>query len=109
MQSVARTTRREPGTVGQTCHDPQRCPSATQERLPSLARTTMTRVTMWTGKGTCSQYVAKVLIEDFNADPALATVATIATLPTSSTRPYRSQLVCDALESHPSLEGQLAP
>ena len=71
----------------------------------------MTKGTTWTGKGTClAEYVAKVLIEDFNADPALGDGGQIAHLTAILDQAITDlTMVCDALEFHPSIEVSSPP
>ena len=55
-------------------------------------------------------YVARVLIKDFNPDTALGDGGQIAHLTAILDQAITDlSLVCEALESHPSLEGQPAP
>jgi hypothetical protein len=79
--------------------------------LPSLARYYDERGAYVEGEGDIlAAYVAKVLIEDFNADPALGDGGQIAHLTAILDQAITDlTMVCDALESHPSIEGQLAP
>jgi hypothetical protein len=56
-----------------------------------------------------AEYVAKVLIEDFNPDPALGDGGVIAHLTAILDQAITDlNMVCDALESYPSTDGLLA-
>ena len=79
--------------------------------LPSLGRSYDDHGTYVEGEGDIlAAYVAKVLIEDFNADPDLDDGGQIAHLTTILEQAisdlYR---VCDALEAHASFEGRHTP
>lgn len=79
--------------------------------LPSLARYYNDQGDYVDGEGDMlAAYVAKVLIEDFNPDPALGDGGQIAHLTAILDQAITDlRMVGDALESHPSIEGQLAP
>jgi hypothetical protein len=79
--------------------------------LPSLARYYNDQGDYVDGEGdVLAEYVAKVLIEDFNVDPALGDGGQIAHLTAILDQAITDlRMVGDALESHPSIEGQLAP
>ena len=78
--------------------------------LPSLARYYNEQGAYVEGEGDIlAAYVAKVLIEDFNPDPALGDGGQIAQLTAILDQAIADlTMVCDALESHPSFEGQHA-
>jgi hypothetical protein len=79
--------------------------------LPSLARYYNDQGDYVDGEGdVLAEYVAKVLIEDFNPDSALGDGGQIAHLTAILEQAITDlSMVSDALESHPSIEGQLAP
>jgi hypothetical protein len=79
--------------------------------LPSLARYYNDQGDYVDGEGDMlAEYVAKVLIEDFNADPALGDGGIISHLTDILDQAITDlNMVCDALESYPSIEAQLAP
>jgi hypothetical protein len=79
--------------------------------LPSLTRYYNDQGEYVEGEGDMlADYVAKVLIEDFNPDPDLGDGGIISHLTAILEQAITDLgMVCDALESHPSIEGQLAP
>ena len=78
--------------------------------LPSLARYYNDQGEYVDGEGRYPRrYVAKVLIEDYNPDPALGDGGQIAHLTAILDQAITDlNMVCDALESHPSIDGLLA-
>jgi hypothetical protein len=78
--------------------------------LPSLARYYNDRGEYVEGQGDIlAAYVAKVLIEDFNPDPALGDGGRIAHLTAILDQAITDlTMVCDALEAHTSRDGLLA-
>jgi hypothetical protein len=77
--------------------------------LPSLARYYNDRGEYVEGEGDIlAEYVAKVLIEDFSADPALGDGGRIAHLTAILDQAITDlTMVCDALEARTSLDGLL--
>ena len=78
--------------------------------LPSLTRYYNDRGEYVAGQGDIlAEYVAKVLIEDFNPDPALGDGGRLAHLTAVLDQAITDlTMVCDALEAHTSLDGLLA-
>ena len=78
--------------------------------LPSLARYYNDQGDYVDGEGDrLAAYVATVLIEDFNADPALGDGGIISHLTDILDQAITDlTMVCDALESYPSTDGLLA-
>ena len=79
--------------------------------LPSLARYYNDHGEYVEGEGDMlAAYVAKVLIEDFNPDPAFGDGGQIAHLTAILDQAITDLgMVCDALEAHASFEGRHAP
>ena len=79
--------------------------------LPSLTRYYNDQGEYVEGEGdNLAAYITKVLIEDFTPEPALGDGGQIAHLTAILDQTITDlTLVCEALESHPSIEGQLAP
>ena len=79
--------------------------------LPSLARYYNDQGDYVDGEGdVLAEYIAKVLIEDFNPDPALGDGGQIAYLTAILDQAITDlNMVCDVLESNPSIDGLLAP
>jgi hypothetical protein len=78
--------------------------------LPSLTRYYNDQGKYVEGEGDIlAAYVAKVLIEDFNADPALGDGGQIAHLTAIVDQAITDlTMVCDALEAYTSRDGMLA-
>jgi hypothetical protein len=78
--------------------------------LPSLARYDHEHGESVEGEGDIlAAYVAKVLIEDYDPDPALGDGGIISHLTDILDQAITAlNMVCDALESYPSIDGQLA-
>lgn len=79
--------------------------------LPSLARYYNDQGEYVEGEGDIlAEYVAKVLIEDYDPDPALGDGGRIAHLTDILNQTITDlTMVCDALESNTSIDGLLAP
>jgi hypothetical protein len=79
--------------------------------LPSLTRYYNEHGEYVEGEGDIlAAYVAKVLIEDFNPDAALGDGGQIAHLTAILEQAITDlTMVCEALESHPSIDSLLAP